>query len=374
MPADHPAAALKSSPSTGLLQPGQKRMNRMFSSSMRAVRSAHQVLADTRVLSQTPLRKAVGRLPEVMHSVVSAHFGWPVNDTAPPAVSSGGKAVRAALALLVCEAVSGDATAGMPAAVAVELVHNASLLHDDIIDKDRLRRGSPAVWVAHGVPAAILAGDALFFLGVRVLATAPGQLGRTGVNILTKALEELIGGECTDTLLEQRSAFGLEECEAMARSKTAALLAASCALGALAGEAGTQRTGHLRDFGTDLGMAFQLIDDLLGIWGDPQLIGKPTGSDLRSRKKSLPVAFALASGSDAAHELARLYSSDRSLSDQEVQLAAELVEAAGGRIWARRQAEYYAARALENLGKAEPNPAPASELAALTRLITSRDH
>jgi len=346
----------------------------MFSSSMRAVRSAHQVLADTQVLSQTPLRKAVRQLPEVMHPVVSAHFGWSVNDTVPPAASSGGKAVRAALALLACEAVSGDAVAGMPAAVAVELVHNASLLHDDIIDKDRLRRGRSALWAAHGIPAAILAGDALFFLSIHVLATASGRLGSTGVNILSEAVEELIGGEYTDTLLEQRSAVGLEECKMMARGKTAVLLAASCALGALAGEAGPQRTGHLRDFGEDLGMAFQLVDDLLGIWGDPQLTGKPVGSDLRSRKKSLPVAFALASGSDAAHELARLYSSDRSLSDQEVQLAAELVEAAGGCTWARRQAEYYTTRALENLRRAEPNPAPASELAALTRLITSRDH
>jgi len=282
--------------------------------------------------------------------------------------------VRAALALLACEAVSGDATAGMTAAVAVELVHNASLLHDDIIDGDRLRRGRPAVWDAHGIPAAILAGDALFFLGIHVLATARGRLARTGVNILTKAVEELIGGEYTDTLLEQHSAPGLEECEAMARTKTASLLAASCALGALAGEAGTQRSGHLRDFGSDLGMAFQLVDDLLGIWGDPRLTGKPAGADLRSRKKSLPVAFALTSGSDAAHDLARLYRSERPLTDQEVQLAAELVEAAGGRTWARRQAEHYTTRALENLRRAEPDPAPASELAALTRLMASRDH
>lgn len=347
----------------------------MFSSSIsvRSVRTVHQVLADSRVLSHVPLREAVRQLPEVMHPVVNSHFGWPVNDTVP-AASSGGKAVRAALALLACEAVSGDATAAMPAAVAVEMVHNASLIHDDIIDGDRLRRGQPAVWAAHGTPAAILAGDALFFLGIQVLATAPGQLGRTGVHVLTMAVQELIGGEYTDTLLEQDAAPGLEACEAMARSKTAALMAASCALGALAGEAGAERTRHLRDFGADLGMAFQLVDDLLGIWGDPQLTGKPVGSDLRSRKKSLPVAFALTSGSDAAHELARLYRSDRPLSDQEIQLAAKLVEATGGRAWARRQAEHYTTRALDNLRKAEPSPAPASELAALTHLIVSRDH
>ncbi len=348
-----------------------------FSSSSvpaRTVRTARQVLTDAQGLSRFSLYKSVKQLPEVIHPVVGAHFGWPVDGTLPPAASTGGKAVRAALALLTCEAVGGDATAGVPAAVAVELVHNASLLHDDIIDKDRLRRGRPAVWAAHGIPAAILAGDALFFLGIHVLTTAPGRLGREGVKVLAQAVVELIGGEYTDTLLEQCSTPRLEECEAMARSKTAALLAASCTLGALAGEAEAPRVEHMHDFGTHLGMAFQLVDDLLGIWGDPHLTGKPARSDLRSRKKSLPVAFALASGTDAAHDLGRLYRSDRPLSDQEVQLAAELVEAAGGRTWAQLQAEHYTAKALENLRKAEPAPVPASELAALARLITSRDN
>ncbi|MEU9113273.1 polyprenyl synthetase family protein [Streptomyces sp. NPDC048483] len=290
-----------------------------------------------------------------------------------PLAGSSGKAVRPALALLACEAVGGERLQGVPAAVAVELVHNASLLHDDIIDGDRLRRGRPALWALLGVPAGILAGDALFFLAVQVLADAPPPLDGRGARQLTAAVQELIGGEYTDALLETRSAVSLADCTAMAADKTGALIAASCALGALAGGAGMTRVGHLRAFGAHVGVAFQLVDDLLGIWGDPARTGKPARSDLASRKKSLPVAAALASDGAAGRELSRLYDRREPLSQAQLERAAELVEAAGGRAWAAGEARRHIGAALDSLHAADPARTPAQELTALAQLITDRD-
>jgi geranylgeranyl diphosphate synthase type I len=341
---------------------------------VRPVRGTWEVLQDAGAEVFPALRQATDELPSELRHLVGMHFGWWDQDGAPPVDSpSIGKAVRPALVLLSCEAVGGLRGAGVPAAVAVELVHNATLLHDDIIDGDRLRRGRPAVWAACGVPAGILAGDALFFLAVQVLTDAPLPLRDAGLRELTGALRELVGGEYADLLLENRQEASVEECEAVAMAKTGSLAAASCALGALAGGANTQQIGHMRAFGSHVGMAFQLIDDLLGIWGDPTRTGKPIWSDLASRKKSLPVAAALASGGSAGMELAGIYAGTQPLSDLELERAALLVEEAGGRAWADREAGRHVEIALEHLRAACPTSAVEAELSSLARLISGRD-
>ncbi|WP_308378063.1 polyprenyl synthetase family protein [Streptomyces sp. ISL-98] len=285
-----------------------------------------------------------------------------------------GKAIRPALALAACEAVGGERAAGIPAAVAVELVHNASLLHDDIIDGDRLRHGRPALWALLGVPAGILTGDALFFLSVQVLSEAPPPLGTLGVGRLTLAVQELVHGEYVDTLLESRPTASVSECAAMAGGKTGALIAASCALGALAGEAGPEREEHLREFGAHVGAAFQLIDDVMGIWGDPKQTGKPAGADLAARKKTLPVAAALAADHPAGRALTERYAHHGPLSPAEIRQTAQWVEEAGGRAWAARQAARHREQALSHLTAARPAPTAAAELAALADFVTHRDY
>ncbi|MFD0385834.1 polyprenyl synthetase family protein [Streptomyces stramineus] len=271
----------------------------------------------------------------------------------------------------------GSRSAGVAAAVAVELVHNASLLHDDIIDGDLTRRGRPTLWARMGVPAAVLAGDALFFLAVHVLATAqPPMDTSAGVAVLTASVQELIEGEYTDTLLEGEGGTGasLKEVQAMAAGKTGALMAAACALGALAGGGDEPRVAHLRAFGAHLGAAFQLVDDLLSIWGDPQRTGKPAGSDLAARKRSLPIAAALGADDPAAQQLRALYACPGPLSSAEQELTARLVEQAGGRAWARHECERHTRQALERLHGARPEPGAGAELTALARLLTTRDH
>ncbi|MFF4369443.1 polyprenyl synthetase family protein [Streptomyces sp. NPDC001594] len=345
-------------------------------SSAGTVRPAQQLLRDAAELTRPALRAAVEGLPVGIRHPVGLHFGWWDQKGSPLDGGRAGKAVRPALVFSACEAVGGTPEAGVAAAVAVELVHNASLLHDDIIDGDRLRRGRPAVWAALGVPAAILAGDALFFLAVQTLAEAPGPLGAAGPGMLTRAVQELIDGEYTDTLLEDREAASVSVAEvtAMARGKTGELIAASCALGAVAGGADGQRVRCLRAFGEHVGAAFQLIDDVLGLWGDPVRTGKPAGADLAARKKSLPIAAALASGSAAGRELRRLYAGGGPLAPAEAVRAAALVEEAGGRSWAVHAAERHTRQALEELAAARPRRTAAAELRALADLVTSRDH
>ncbi|MEV3972841.1 polyprenyl synthetase family protein [Streptomyces sp. NPDC050698] len=342
-------------------------------SSARTVRGAQDILRDAAMLTLPGLRRAVEELPGGIRHLVGVHFGWWDEDGVTLA-GSAGKAVRPALVLLSCEALGGRRQVALPAAVAVELVHNASLLHDDIIDGDRLRRGRPALWASLGAPAAILAGDALFFLATEVIAGAPSPLGgAAGVRHLTAAVQMLVEGEYADALLEHQDAVSIAEYAAMAAGKTGALIAASCAMGALAAGAHEERVGHLHQFGAHAGAAFQIIDDCLGIWGDPAQTGKPR-SDLRSRKKTLPVAAALASEGVAGRRLRTVLSRPGPLTAQDADAAAALIEEAGGRQWARREADRHVQRALERLHAAGPAKSAEAELTAVTELITSRSY
>jgi geranylgeranyl diphosphate synthase type I len=336
-------------------------------------RSARKVLAWSRDLVDPALREAVGALPEATRTIAGYHFGW-WDEHERPTADGGGKAIRPALTLLTAEAVGGAAAEAVPAAVAIELVHNFSLLHDDVMDGDTTRRHRATAWTVFGRSSAILAGDALLTLAFDVLAATGSRAGREGMRTLSAAVLDLIAGQNADMALEQRTDVELAECLAMARRKTAALLGCATALGASFGGGDAGRVAHLRDFGERLGLVFQLVDDLLGIWGDPAVTGKPVRSDLHNRKKSLPVVAALTSGSAAGRELATLYHGDEPMTDDDTARAAGLIELAGGRSWSRSYADELMGQALDSLVSAGPAVRPSAELGALARLITCRDH
>ena len=178
--------------------------------------------------------------------------------------------------------------------MAVELVHNFSLLHDDIMDGDTERRHRPTAWTVFGTPAAILAGDALLALAQDILLEDGGPQGRWAARCLLAAVQRLISGQSADMEFEQRHAVSMDECLTMAGDKTAALMACACSIGAIFTGAPPSLAMSLADFGSHTGLAFQLVDDLLGIWGAPEVTGKPVWSDLRTRKKTLPVVAAMA--------------------------------------------------------------------------------
>jgi len=335
-------------------------------------RPGQDVLAWGRAAVSAGLREAVAQLPVSMGRVAGYHFGWRDLE-GQPATGETGKAVRPALALLCAQAVGGAPRAAVPAAVAVELVHNFSLLQDDVMDRDVLRRHRPAAWTVFGAADAILGGDALLALAFQCLAEGGLTSGGEGMRRLSRCVAELCHGQSLDLSFERRGHVEMGECWSMAAGKTAALFGCACALGALAGGATAGQAQLLDDFGNHIGLAFQLVDDLLGIWGEPSSTGKPAHSDLISRKKSLPVTAALSSPAPAAREIAALYRRPQPFGTDELPRIAGLIEQAGGREWARRTAAAEFTSAVESL-TAATRPADAAALRELAETLLSRDH
>jgi geranylgeranyl diphosphate synthase type I len=314
------------------------------------------------------LRATVDRLPASMRDVVGYHFGW-CDELGRPANGRSGKLIRPALTLLSARAVGAGDDLAVDAAVAVELVHNFSMLHDDVMDGALTRRSRETVWWQFGMPVAILAGDALLPLAIELLAPVPGS-----VYTLCEAVRELVHGQSLDISFEQRDDVTPEECLAMSGGKTATLLRCACELGAVHGGGAPARVLALKTFGWHLGIAFQLVDDLLGIWGDPRLTGKPALADLRAGKKTAPVVAALAAGGPVSRRLAQLYLRPDPLDEHELATVAALVAEAGGRAWARSEAGRQIRAALACLRAASPEPEVQEALVDLAYLVTARDH
>jgi geranylgeranyl diphosphate synthase type I len=328
--------------------------------------TAPALLAEAKTRTAPALREAVDELPGRLRHLAGYHMGWwDAHGRAEDA--DGGKALRPAL-VLACARAVGSTGAAVPAAAAVELVHNFSLVHDDVMDGDATRRHRPTVWKVFGVGQAILVGDALLALAFQTLNRLPRQYSEQAERMLAASVTELIEGQSDDLSFEDRSEISPAECMAMARKKTGALLACSAGLGALAGGGAAAQVTQLSAFGADLGLAFQCADDLLGIWGDPAVTGKPAYSDLISRKKSLPVAAAFASGTAAGDWLLRAYQRD----DLDPQEAATAVELSGGRAWCQAKADTLVDRARTGLRDGVPL-ARTEELAALAGLMARRE-
>jgi geranylgeranyl diphosphate synthase type I len=331
-------------------------------------------VSSARGLVEPVLREAVTRLDPLTARVACYHLGWTDPHGRPVTVGAGGKALRPALAVLSAKAAGGRVQQCLPAAAAVELVHAFSLIHDDIMDGDRMRRHRPAAWTVFGRSAAILAGDALLVLaGELLLERETGGCARAARGLAEGTLQ-LIAGQASDLEFEQRAEVSLDECRLMSTQKTGALLACACSIGAMTAEAPSALVATLAAFGAEVGLAFQLADDLLGIWGSPETTGKPVLSDLRGRKKTLPVVAALASGTKAGDRLADLLTRPEPLSEIDLREAARLVDEAGGRAWAETEAKHRLDAAERHLAEAEMPSSVRVEFLDIARFITSRDH
>lgn len=335
-------------------------------------RRAVALLDRTRTVVDPQLRSTIESLPDSIRRVAMYHFGWEQADGSPDAGRTG-KAIRPALLLAAARAFGGDPGPAVGAAAAVELAHNFTLLHDDIVDEDPTRRHRATAWTVFGIPDALMAGDAMLALALRLLAEDGHPASAAASARLAACVIELCAGQQADCAFERRGPgeVSLDECLAMATAKTGALLGCSCALGALYAGAGEEEVAALDAFGREAGLAFQLIDDLIGIWGEPERTGKPAGADLVAHKKSLPVVAALASGTEAGEELAELYTRKR-WDPSAVRAAADAVERAGGRDWAQTQAADRMARAVQQLSRAVPDLTAAGDLLALAEFVTRR--
>ncbi|NKY24971.1 polyprenyl synthetase family protein [Nocardia gamkensis] len=331
--------------------------------------TAAELLVDARAAAYPLLARVIGGLPDPLRRMAGYHFGW-WDRLGNPASAASGKALRSALVFAAAAACGGPRDAAQPAAAAVELLHNFTLLHDDVIDGDRTRHGRETVWSVWGMPDAVLLGDVLHIAAAGLLATdLPAAISCRAVTYLEAASVELCAGQHEDCAFESREQVLPEEYLRMATGKTGSLMGVSCALGALCAEAEPTTIALFDTFGRELGLAFQIVDDLLGIWGDPMITGKPAGSDLSGRKQSLPVVYALCSDTEAGAELADLYRSDAPMSQDDVVRAAELIEAAGARASAQQLADDHLTKALEVL----PDQSAASDLITLAQFSVHRD-
>lgn len=327
------------------------------------------VLARGRDLTRPALQEAIGRLHPELSLIAAYHQGWCEADGS--AAGGGGKAVRPTLALLSAEAAGAGAEVAIPAAVAVELVHNFSILHDDVMDGDRMRRHRPTAWTMFGTGLAVLAGDALLALSSQVLAGNQGPRFARAADSLNSAVAELILGQAEDLSFERRDDVCIAEYLQMSSHKTAALLSCSTAIGAILAGAPKSTVDELAGVGRHLGLAFQAVDDLLGIWGSQDLTGKAVFNDLRRKKKSLPIVAALNAGSAESRELKDLLASGV-MREEVVERAAVLVEAAGGRDRARREADHQLSLALEGVDRLEMPSLTRAELNSVARYLAVR--
>jgi geranylgeranyl diphosphate synthase type I len=305
------------------------------------------------------LDEAVARLSPSLYAPVQHHL------------AGGGKRVRAALSLVSASAAGGTEEAGLLGAVAIELIHNFSLIHDDIMDGDAERRHRSTVWAEYGVGAAIIAGDALSTLALQVLLQEPTRERVLAARCLVEATQLMIAGQADDMAFESRPTVSVAECLAMERGKTSALLSCAASLGAILAGAPNETVDALAEFGSHLGTSFQAIDDLLGIWGETARTGKPVGSDLAQHKKTLPVSIAFAGTGDGIEELRGLLAGDLTAAD--VARARTLLEECGAREETVALADAHLASALAALDRVRLADGPKSELVAIAKFVTERD-
>lgn len=306
-----------------------------------------------------------------LFGMLSYHMGW-ADAALNPCQARTGKRARPVLCLLACEACDGDWQQALPAAAGIELMHNFTLIHDDIEDQDDTRRGRSTVWKLWGVAQGINTGDALFAISnLALLALAersvPAATVVEALTLFNRTQLALTTGQFLDIGFESRDGVSIEEYLMMIEGKTAALMACACELGALVAGAGAARRESLRAFGRHVGLTFQMRDDVLGIWGDSKLTGKPAGADIARRKKTLPILHGLR-GSPLLRELMA-----QDISEADVQRATRLLEEAGSREYTDQLAQEHHALALAALERADVQGAALDALRELAYMLLTRE-
>ncbi|HLI26232.1 MAG TPA: polyprenyl synthetase family protein [Chloroflexota bacterium] len=311
--------------------------------------------------------------PPALANMLRYHLGW-VDERFQPAPHAGGKRIRPALCLLACEAAGGDWRAAVPSAAAVELVHNFSLIHDDIEDESPLRRHRPTVWSLWGVPLAINLGDALFAEAQLAVLAQEGPPARTlaAAELLGQACRALCAGQHRD-LAPAAALPSLDDYYAMIGGKTAALLAAAAELGGLAAAAPPAARAAYAAFGRELGLAFQVQDDLLDVWGASERRGKAAREDVRTAKHSFPWAAAFDRADPAQRAALAALRARAPLDDAAVAEVVALFEQLGVREEGERRVAAHHTAALDALAAADPMEPGGGLLRALAEALLGRD-
>ena len=331
-----------------------------------------QVLNRVMELVEPELVNSVKKLSDELLPVIEYHFGWKtIKGIEAP--EDTGKRLRPSLAVLSAEAVGRDLEVAIPGAVAVELIHNFSLIHDDIIDGDKERRHRPSAWTAFSIEDALIAGDALHTLAFQVLLEENTPERVQAARRLVDATTTMISGQAADMTFDDLPTISFEECLKMEAAKTGALLGYSSSVGAILSGADENTCNALEVFGYELGLAYQAVDDVLGIWGDPKITGKPAGNDLREKKKSMPVSIVLSANNSDSEKLLEIFSTTEDLDEEEIVKASALIENAGGREATLEEADEHLKRAIEFLNNADIRKETFCELEEIAHFVVNRD-
>ncbi len=290
-----------------------------------------------------------------LYTLLRYHLGWvDQQGHAQEYPLSQGKALRPTLCLFACEALEGDLSRALPTAASLELIHNFSLIHDDIQDRDLQRRHQPTVWSIWGMPKALVAGNALQSVGdaallnISRLDVAPETALKVS-RLLTESYLEMIQGQCLDLDFESSTTIATQDYLQMIACKTGALIRTGLEIGASLATQDPDTLAAFSQFGSSLGRAFQIRDDYLGIWGDESTTGKAAGNDIRRRKKSYPVVFALERAEGQPRDdLVQIYC-QKELDEEDVYRVQAILEEVGAREHTQSLAETSALEALAAL-------------------------
>ncbi len=327
-----------------------------------------------RDLTNDEMREIVGANianPDELHQLLQYHMGWR-NRNFEPENRPVGKMIRPILCLLVCEAAGGDSQMALPAAAAIELLHNFTLIHDDIEDGSPSRRGRDTLWKICGEAKAINAGDAMFsYAQLALLQSAEsGVSPELLVTLMRRFNETCVGltqGQHADMSFETRDDVTVEQYVQMIRGKTALLVAFSAEMGARIAGADESTIEHYWQYGLELGLAFQIIDDLLGIWGDENTIGKSIQSDILTKKKTYPILYGL-NASTALRE----HFEQPATSANFVPRTIELLDEVNARSHTEQTANNYSQSAIDHLQAASPSGSGNSNIDLLTEKLLKR--
>lgn len=333
------------------------------------------------------LSKYVDRLEAALHlsipeAVISLyqsvryHMGW-VDQAGEPVSGGIGKRLRPTLCLMACEAVGGLPEEAIPAAVALELIHNFSLVHDDIQDQDAERHGRPTVWSLFGESNALNVGDTLYVLGYKTLIEAAQFSNTKAINLrvferLTQSVLDLVEGQYLDLEFEKRLDVTTEEYLDMSMRKTGALIVCATEVGAIIGSGDSAVSSILARTGWYTGQLFQIRDDVLGIWGDSAATGKAVNSDIWRRKKTFPVVHAIQHASGTAATVMRMLYEKACLSDVDVGQVLDVLDSTGARKEAEILSVRLAEQAVDTIRKADISPKRVSDFEDLVSFLLVR--
>lgn len=340
------------------------------------MKSTPSILERYRTEIDAELKAVVAARRSPLYDMMRYHLGW-IDEHGNPKNGSTGKALRPTLCLLACEATGGNYHRALPAAAAIELIHNYSLIHDDIQDDDLERRHRPTVWAVWGKPQAINAGTAMRILTNITLSRLEPGVNPEKVLLIQQLLDEttlrLIEGQYLDISYEKRLDIGVNDYLQMIEGKTASLIACALEVGALLGTNDESLIKGFRALGWNLGLGFQIRDDILGIWGDSEITGKPLASDIQRRKKTFPIVHALENARDGHKEmLMRFYQNGND--NQSVTDVLSILNKVGARACAQRMVDSYCQTAWRIISELHLEATARRDFAELVDFLEKRNY